>query len=249
MFGIDNLIINALQDRKSVRAFEPREIEPEAKEKIVNCSLQAPTAGNQMLYTVLDITDQAIKDRLAISCDNQPFIAKAPLVLIYLADCRRWFDAYREAGLEAREPGAGDILLAIEDALIAAQNAVVAAESLGIGSCYIGDILENVEFHRELLNLDKYVIPIGMLVFGYPTKQQKDRKKPARFDAKYIVMENRYRRLSSEELRAMFKERSGEKDFDYDDYMKKFCQRKYLSDFALEMSRSAEKYLKKFMSV
>jgi len=184
---------------------------------------------------------------LAKSCDNQPFIAKAPLVLIYLADCRRWLDAYREAGLEAREPKAGDILLAIEDALIAAQNAVVAAESIGIGSCYIGDILENVEFHRELLNLDTYVIPIIMLVFGYPTEQQRDREKPARFNAEYIVMENTYRRLSPEELRSMFKEQSGDKNFDYEDYIKKFCQRKYMSDFALEMSRSAEKYLKVFM--
>ncbi len=200
-----------------------------------------------MLYTILDITDQSIKEQLAKSCDNQPFIAKAPLVLIYLADCRRWLDAYREAGLKAREPKAGDILLAIEDALIAAQNAVVAAESLGIGSCYIGDILENVEFHRELLNLDSYVIPIAMLVFGYPTKQQRGREKPARFDANYIVMENTYRRLSPGELRSMFKERSKDKNFDYEDYIKKFCQRKYMSDFSLEMSRSAEEYLKVFL--
>ena len=41
-----------------------------------------------------------------------------------------------------RIPGVGDLLLATTDATIAAQNAVVATESLGIGSCYIGDILE-----------------------------------------------------------------------------------------------------------
>ena len=39
-------------------------------------------------------------------------------------------------------------MLAMADACIAAQNSVVAAESLGVGSCYIGDILENVEEHR-----------------------------------------------------------------------------------------------------
>ena len=43
--------------------------------------MQAPTAGNQMLYTILDITDAALKARLADLCDHQPFIADAPVVL------------------------------------------------------------------------------------------------------------------------------------------------------------------------
>ncbi len=51
-------------------------------------------------------------------------------------------------------------MLSIEDTMIAAQNAVLMAESLGIGSCYIGDILENYEFHKELFDLPDYVVPI-----------------------------------------------------------------------------------------
>lgn len=42
----------------------------------------APTAGNQQLYTILDVTDQSLKEKLAITCDNQPFIAKGKMVLI-----------------------------------------------------------------------------------------------------------------------------------------------------------------------
>ena len=56
-------------------------------------------------------------------------------------------------------------MLATDDALIAAQNAVTAAESLGIGSCYIGDILEQYETHRELFCLPKYAVPAAMIVF------------------------------------------------------------------------------------
>ena len=174
-----NNIIQSLLSRKSVRVFEERAITPEEKKAILISAMEAPTAGNQQLYTILDITDQNLKDQLAESCDHQPFIAKAPLVLIFCADKLKWLDAYIEAGAEPRQPGVGDLLLAIEDAMIAAQNAVVAAESLGIGSCYIGDILEKKEFHQQLLNLPRYVVPIGMLVFGYPTQQQKERVKPA----------------------------------------------------------------------
>ena len=237
-----NEIIASLHARKSVRAYLDRPIPPEAREAILEAACQAPTAGNQQLYTILDITDQALKDRLAVSCDNQPFIASAPLVLIFCADCRKWLSAYREAGQSPRLPGAGDLLLAVTDAAIAAQNAVVAAESLGIGSCYIGDILERKETHQALLNLPEYVVPAAMLVMGYPTAQQQERPKPARCAMRHIVHENGYRDMDGAELRAMFAPRAGDKGFD--GYMAAFCQRKYMSDFAVEMSRSAAAYLK-----
>mgnify|MGYP002225984529 CR=1 FL=1 len=64
-------------------------------------------------------------------------------------------------------------MLAVTDTAIAAQNAVVAAESFGIGSCYIGDIMENYEKQRRLLNLPDYVFPAVMLVFGWPPSSKR----------------------------------------------------------------------------
>ncbi len=100
-------------------------------------------------------------------------------MLVFCADCKKWYDAYLEAGCTPRTPGVGDLMLAVTDTAIAAQNAVVAAESFGIGSCYIGDIMENCDTQRSLLHLPDYVFPAVMLVFGWPTQQQKDRKAPA----------------------------------------------------------------------
>ncbi|MEX1329519.1 MAG: nitroreductase family protein [Desulfobacterales bacterium] len=58
------------------------------------------------------------------------------------------------------------LLLVCCDALIAAQTAVIAAESLGVGSCYIGEIMENYEEHKELFGLPKYVFLISLICFG-----------------------------------------------------------------------------------
>ena len=239
-----NPITDSLKSRKSVRAFEEKPIPADIKEEILHCAAQAPTAGNQQLYTILDITDQALKEKLAVTCDNQPFIAKAPLVLIFCADAQKWHDAYIEAGCGPRAPGAGDLMLAVCDAAIAAQNAVTAAESFGIGSCYIGDIMEQCEAHRELLGLPAFVFPALMLVFGYPTQQQISREKPERFDIKHIVHENIYRRMDSPELREMMNQRAGSRG--YDEWVKAFCERKYNSDFSMEMSRSVAEYLEEF---
>lgn len=143
-----------------------------------------------------------------------------------------------------RKPGMGELMLAVSDANIAAQNAVTAAWSMGIGSCYIGDIMENCELHREMLRLPAYVFPAAMLVFGYPTIQQKERTKPQRCRLEDIVQENYYHRKNGRELRRMFDKECHAMSFE--EWSRRFCQRKYHSDFSLEMSRSAAAYAEAF---
>lgn len=237
-----NEITRSLKNRKSVRVFAEKEISEEIKQEILLCAVNAPTAGNQQLYTILDIKDKALLERLSVTCDNQPFIKSSKLTLIFCADFRKWYDAFEFAGCEPRKPAEGDMLLAVNDALIAAQNAVVAAESFGIGSCYIGDIMENCEIHRELLKLPRYVFPAAMLVFGYPEESQIRREKPQRAEMKHIVHTDTYRTMDENELKELFNPKAKEKC--YEDWMAAFCNRKYNSDFAVEMSRSVKEYLK-----
>ena len=239
-----NETLNLLLESKSMRVFEERPITSEEKEAILLAAMAAPTAGNQQLYTILDITDQTIKEKLVDTCDHQPFIAQAKMVLIFCTDVRRWVDIFEEAGAQPRKPGPGDLMLACADACIAAQNAVVAAQSLGIGACYIGDVMENREEQCQLLGLPEYVFPVAMVVFGYPTQQQMERPKPQRCKLSEIVMENRYQVRDGQTLRAMT-----EKDWkntSFEDWATRFCNRKYNSDFSREMSRSVAEYWKEY---
>lgn len=257
-----NAVIDVMLKRKSIRAYEQKEISADIRAEILKATLRAPTAGNMMLYSIVDVTDQKIKDKLAITCDNQPFIAKAPMVWLFLADYQRWFDYYLASGVEAickekniamRKPEEGDLFLACCDALIAAQNSVIAAELFEIGSCYIGDIMEQYETHKELFNLPQYTFPIGMVVFGYPTQQQKDKELTPRFDEKFIVFENQYRQFGREEFDEMFAERQsklpngktmeGIANVGQANYMRKFS-----ADFSVEMNRSVRAILKNWMN-
>ena len=65
------------------------------------------SVGNfpEQLYTILRITDPGKKHRLSVSCDNQSFIEQAKLVLVFCADCLKWFQAFRAAGAQPRMPG------------------------------------------------------------------------------------------------------------------------------------------------
>ena len=233
-----NEVLRQLHQRKSVRVYEDRPVEKDVKQAILEAAIQAPSAGNMALYTILDITDPAMKAALAVSCDNQPFIATAPMVLIFCADYRRWYDVFCKYVDEVRKPDMGDLFLAQADAIIAAQNAVVAAQSLGIGSCYIGDITENCEYHAELLKLPQYVVPAAMLCFGYPTVQQENRPKPPRHAVEDLVHENGYDLEKTAQMSRMLASQQGKEGEELSDYIRRFCKRKWNSDFSVEMSRS-----------
>lgn len=245
-----NDIVKSLFERKSVRAFLDKEVSNEIKKELIDATLQAPSAGNQMMFSIIDVTDQALKDKLVKTCDNQPFIGKAPLVFIFVADLTRWYRSFELANCNPRPLGVGDMMLSVTDTTIAAQNMVVAAESYGLGSCYIGDVLENREEHRALLNLPMSTVPVCMLVLGYPAESQVRRKKPARFDAKYVVGTNTYPLLSDEQLVECYvdrEERGILKTVEaFETYMDKFCKRKYNSEFSEEMTRSVSGYIKEF---
>jgi nitroreductase len=257
-----NPVIETILKRKSMRAYEKKGIEAEIREELLRATLRAPTAGNLMLYSIVEVTDQHIKDKLVKSCDNQPFIARAPLVWLFLADYQRWFDYFIVSGVEQlceqqqirmRKPEEGDLFLACCDALIAAQTAVIAAESLGLGSCYIGDIMENYETHRELFDMPKYVFPICLVCFGYPTRQQMQREQTSRFHEKYILFENQYRRLNAQEFEAMFRE-THEQAFHGREELagarnvgQLIYNRKFNADFSKEMSRSVRAILRSWV--
>ncbi len=247
---MQNPTYELLINRKSTRVFTKQPIDDVIKRQILYAATQAPTAGNKMLYAMIDITDQSIKEQLAESCDHQPFIATAPMVIVFCADYQRFYNGAKMFVDEnARTPEVGDMFLSMSDTLIAAHHAMIAADSLGIGSCYIGDIIENIEFHQELLQLPKYVLPICMIVFGYPTDQQLQRPKPKRFDVSYLTHENQYHALDKEQHQKMIMTRNKQMNLDHVDataYYKDYYHRKYMADFTKEMNRSVSIMIKQF---
>ena len=251
-----NDTLRLLEERCSTRTYDPTPLSAEETAAILHAAMRAPTGGNMTLYSIIEVADQAIKDRLAVTCDDQPFIAKAPLVLVFVADMQKWTDlfdysrAHEMEGAEPRSvPGPGDLMLACCDALIAAQNAVVAAESLGIGSCYIGDILEQGEVHADLLALPPRTFPVTMLCFGRPLSAQT----PVAHYEKHVVHKDRYRRLTDDELAEV----SGDLQRLHaphglapgiTNYAQSVYRRKFASDFMREMDRSVRWWIERWGS-
>ena len=246
----NNQTLELIYNRRTIRAYNPKPLTQEEINTIIHGAMRAPTAGNMMFYSIIQVTDQKMKEKLAITCDNQPHIAKAPLVLVFLADMQRWWDYFKicktkelcdEIGVEFETPQESDLLLACCDALIAAQNAVITAEALGIGSCYIGDIVENIEIHRKMFNLPRWVFPIIMVCFGYPKGDKENIPLTPRFPQKYIHFINKYNRLNKQDFTEMFQNVDRNYDVNHAKNLgQKFYFAKLAADYSKEMRRSVK---------
>lgn len=252
-----NAVLDVLERRSSTRAFakgedgKPLPVTDEQRAAILHAASRAPTAGAMMMYSIVSVREQATLDRLADLCDHQPMIAHAPWALIFVVDYAKWIDLFEHMGCfepefvertgkqPRRTPNLGDFAIASQDAVIAAQNAVVAAESLGLGSCYIGDIVENAEEVAELLDLPPHTMPFSMLIIGTPAKERPAIAHPV----VNLVHEERYHRADAATLDAqvaemdeMFRPHAkevGERVID-------IYTRKHTSPFMAEMGRSME---------
>ncbi len=201
-----NETIQVLEERRSVRAFVPDSITEEERKIITSAALRAPNGGKMSKFSLIDVRDRALKEKIAAFCDNQRFVATAPGVYIVLADYSRWFRLFRKyvktLGVAINIPREDEILLSAVDALLAAENMVIAAQSLGIGSCFIADIIINYRQVKELFALPKYVMPVTLCIFGRSAEPPRERT--VRIDAP-VVHRDRYTELPDDRLLDMIR--------------------------------------------
>lgn len=245
--------LDLIERRSSTRKFADEPITDDQRAAVLHAATRAPSAGAMMMYSIIDIQKQETLDRLSVLCDNQPFIAKAKWALVFVVDYCKWIDLFEHTGCftdefvqkTGRSPrrtcSLGDFAIAAQDAVIAAQTAAIAAEAVGLGSCYIGDIVENAEEVGELLGLPAHTMPLSMLVFGVPHKERPATPHPV----ENLVMSERYRRADEAimdaqvaEMDAMFRPHATEAGARVID----IYTRKHTSDFMAEMNRSMERW-------
>lgn len=253
-----NETIDLINKRVSLRKYADKEVSDEVLDVVLNSAMRAPTAGNVMMYSMIVVRDKEKKKKLAKTCDNQPFIANAPVIIIFLADAYRLNRYFKVSGVEeycakkheeVRTPDLAQLFLAAGDAFIAAQNAVIAAESLGLGTCYIGDIVENYEIHREIFNLPNWAMPVAMLCLGYYPEDY-PRVIQSRFDKKYIVFDEKYKDLSNDEFRDMYKDLEDKMPkinvHNAENFGQHLYGRKFGCDFMEEMNRGLQMAVEKW---
>ena len=168
---MDNPTLDLIQRHASVRHYKPDPLPVETIETIIAAAQCASTSSNLQMYTVVAVTDEAKRHRLADLCGNQQHIREAPVFLAWCADLARLDRVCQLRGYTQVTEYVENFLVAAVDAALAAQNAALAAESLGLGICYIGYIRNIPQEIINLLELPKLTFPIIGMTVGWPAKE------------------------------------------------------------------------------
>lgn len=201
---MSNPVIDCLLNHRSIRKFIQKPIEPEKMELILKAGTRAATAGNLQLYSFIVLEDDDKKKELDKAWDARAIrLSSSPVVIIALVDqyrVKRWLELHSEREIINNRPN--NFFLAIWDTLIALQNMIVAAESMGIGTCYVGSILEMDV--QKILGVPEYVFPAGMVCMGYPEEIP---DLSMRLPLEAVVHRNTYHLPTDDDIAKWYKER------------------------------------------
>jgi nitroreductase len=75
-----NSTLELIEKRRSTRKYDPTPLTDDDKEAILHAAMRAPTAGAMMLYSIIEVEDQAMKDQLVDSCDHQDFVLQSEIL-------------------------------------------------------------------------------------------------------------------------------------------------------------------------
>jgi len=209
-----NETLRLLNDRASLRNFADRDIEPEVTDLLMQTACNAPSGGNNQPVSIIKIRDKAMREKLGELC-WQPFIGKAPLNLLFCMDLHRneMLADYGEVPYTAGH-AFRHFWISFQDTLIVAQNVCTAADALGLGSCYIGTIMERFTECVQMFDLPKLVVPVVLVVIGYPASAPSFRKK---FSPDVMVHDEKYHDYDPALLYAQYTERENDRHIDLND--------------------------------
>ena len=193
-----------LIERASCRSFSDREIPPDVLQLVLEAGVHAPTGWNLQPYSIIKIEGDDTKQKLAEMC-GQGFIGQAPVLLLFCID---WHRIERWASLSVAPFTAPSSFrhfwVSFQDTILCAQNLCTAADSMGLGSVYIGAVIEFFTDIRDMFQLPPGVLPVVLLCIGYPKTRPQPQKK---LGVDVIVHSERYREMEDREIVDAFNEK------------------------------------------
>jgi len=170
---LTNPVIEAILNRKSVRKYTDQQPSDEVIATVVRAGQQAPFAAQLC--------------SLLLTRKKAPY--GAPLWFTICVDLHRMELIMAKRGWTMVSNDLSMLLFGIQDAALMAENMVIAAESLGMGSCFLGNSPYRVERIRKQYQLPIRVFPLVELVMGYPAEEFPTRP---RYPLEFTMFEDRY---------------------------------------------------------
>lgn len=172
----EQAVLDNIATRTSIRDYEARPVEKEKIEKMLRAAMAAPTAMNKQPWHFVVVDQRNVLDALAGANPYAKMLKKAPLAIVVCGNTDKMI-----------EGGGRDFW--IQDASAATENLLLAAHAMGLGAVWTGAYPseERCISISKVLSLSDNLIPLNMIVVGYPAEQPQPKQKFKEENVSYNV--------------------------------------------------------------
>jgi nitroreductase/FMN reductase [NAD(P)H] len=167
--GLDELA--RMAGHRSHRRFADHAVAPALLDLLFACALSAPSKSDLQQADIVRVAERARIKAIADGIPDMPWIANAPVFLVFCGNNRR----IRQIGEWRGKPFANEhldhFMNAAVDAGIVMTSFIRAAEAVGLGCCPISAVRNQPEATSRLLDLPAGVFPVAGLCVGYPAEE------------------------------------------------------------------------------
>jgi nitroreductase len=154
-------VLEAIRNRYSCRNYEPKPLESEKLNAVLEAARLAPSAKNLQDWRFVVSTDSDVKSRLAEAANNQTFLADAGAIITGCSVS----DYTMRCGQD----------IAPIDLAIAMEHIALQATALGLATCWIGSFYP--EKVRDVLGIPSNIEVVELMGLGYPADSPKPHKR------------------------------------------------------------------------
>ena len=150
--------------RRSIRKYENKTVSDEKIHQLLRAAMYAPSAGNEQPWHYIVIKDREMLNEIPKIHPYTQMLLEATLAIVPCCDTSN-----------LKYEGA----FWIQDMAASIQNILLEAEHLGLGSCWCGvySRQELVEAISGILNIPDHIIPVAVIVIGYPGEKREVRER------------------------------------------------------------------------
>jgi nitroreductase/FMN reductase [NAD(P)H] len=158
----------AILARRTHRRYKPEPVSGELLEVLLACAQSASSKSDLQQMSVMVVKEAHARATIAGLLPAMPWIAEAPLFLVFLGDVRRNRRICEGHGRPHDNDNLDTFFNATVDAALAMQTFTLAAEAAGLGCCPISYLRNHMATIIEVLALPPGVFPIAGLCVGWP---------------------------------------------------------------------------------
>ena len=157
-----------LLDRRVTRRYRPDAVPDALLDTVLAGAQSAPAKSDLQQYSILITRDPAKIGAIADAIGTMPWIKEAPVLLVFCGDIRRGRQVCAAHGRAHANDSVDTFLNASADAALAMGFCIMAAEAVGLGTCPISYVRNNLALVTDVFGLPDGVFPVAGLTLGFP---------------------------------------------------------------------------------